>query len=98
MTQDYYKGLFNTRKPDRQYFDNKFNNIDVGTWFTPINIYTAIKELNSGKSCRLDDLSSKHYNILVKVVNCMIAHDYLHRKCMYIVIVPLVKKQTRKYH
>ena len=101
MWQNYFKGLLNTCQPDRQYID-KFSNVDIGnTLFTPIDIYTAIKELKSGKSCGLDGLSAEHYKyasdnlpvLLSLVFRCMIVHGYLPKKFMYTVIVPLVKNK-----
>ena len=54
----------------------------------------------------LDGLSPEHYKyasenlyvLLSAVFNCMIVHCYLAMKCMYAVIVPLVKNKKGKYH
>lgn len=102
MWHDYYKKLLNSTSgtDNKKFVMDQFkicNTVDFE--ITPVDVKEAIKDLKSGKSAGLDNLTSEHfkyasdklYVLLCLVINSMLTHGFLPSKFMDTLLIPIVK-------
>ena len=68
----------------------------------PLDIVNALKSVNKGKACGVDDLAAEHFiyaderiHVILSILfNCFISHGYLLSEFMKTAIVPIIKNKT----